>query len=245
MRSGSRRPVLRNALASVGLGRLVCFSRKLRHPIRRGDLVLDIGSGGDPHPRADVLLERYVDSGYHRTVRFRRSAPVVIADIAAMPFRDGAFDYSICAHVLEHVEDPAGAAREITRVSKAGYVETPSAIHERFWPQAQHVWMVSEDDGGLVFDAKTSAHGDLGLVTFFEGRWSRDRPLMNWLWRYEQEFFIEHMWQGSLVVEVNGVPRRWLTEAEIDELGLLLGDRNADSPRKRQLYEWLSRVRYG
>ena len=33
------------------------FPRRIKH-IGRGDRVLEIGPGGSPHPRADVLLEK-------------------------------------------------------------------------------------------------------------------------------------------------------------------------------------------
>jgi len=38
----------------------------------------------------------------------------------AMPFPDKSFDFVYCAHVLEHVDDPIRACREIMRVGKRG-----------------------------------------------------------------------------------------------------------------------------
>jgi len=42
------------------------------------------------------------------------------ADVARLPFRDGAFDAVICSEVLEHVPDSHKAVRELVRVLKPG-----------------------------------------------------------------------------------------------------------------------------
>lgn len=46
----------------------------------------------------------------------------VHGDIAAMPFRDEAFDLIICSHVLEHVDDDIAAMKEMVRVLSRGGV---------------------------------------------------------------------------------------------------------------------------
>lgn len=89
------------------------------------------------------------------------------------PFSDKFFDYSFCAHTLEDVRDPIGAAEELMRVSKAGYVEVPSRMRESFhykrgyfWRRIigrpirvgweHHRWLCERSDTGLVFTAKTN-----------------------------------------------------------------------------------------
>ena len=42
------------------------------------------------------------------------------ADLTALPFRDGFFDFAICSHVLEHVEDDRAAMAELFRVLVPG-----------------------------------------------------------------------------------------------------------------------------
>lgn len=42
------------------------------------------------------------------------------ADITALPFRDESFDFAICSHVLEHVEDDRAAMTELFRVLAPG-----------------------------------------------------------------------------------------------------------------------------
>jgi SAM-dependent methyltransferase len=95
--------------------------------------VLDVGSGQAPHPRADVLLEKYVEDDWHRaggTVDCR-DPRLVVGDAAAMPFADREFDYVIASHIAEHVDDPVGLCRELARVGAAGYLETPATSRLR------------------------------------------------------------------------------------------------------------------
>ena len=99
----------------------------------------------------------------------------IVADacVAPWPFPDKYFDYSICSHLLEDVRDPLAVIRELVRVSKCGYVETPTRLREifakgrfdrlksrLFWPPEvgfyHHRWFVETDGNRLVFTAKTA-----------------------------------------------------------------------------------------
>jgi hypothetical protein len=51
---------------------------------------------------------------------------------APWPFPDKFFDFSFCSHTLEDVRDPLTICSELMRVSKAGYLETPSRAREIF-----------------------------------------------------------------------------------------------------------------
>lgn len=219
------------------------FIRKLRLPIRSSDRVVDIGSGGDPHPRADVIVDRYIGASYHRTAGFRRSAPAVVADISHLPFRNGAFGFSVCAHVLEHLDDPAVAAVELSRISKAGYVETPSRIHETLFPMGWHKWLVSRIDDHLRFEAKETAFLDDDLGTFFRTRWGLDRSMMRFIWDHTDDLYIQHVWKDRLDVEVLGHAKDFLVpdgQAPLEGMG----DAPKSSGMKRLLYTAASRLRY-
>jgi SAM-dependent methyltransferase len=227
---------LRNQLS---LGRAKFFFRKVQHPIPRGALVVDIGSGGDPHPRADVLVDRTTDSGGERTVAFRQSAPTVVADVHALPFRDHAFGYSICSHLLEHVDDPKRAAAEISRTSRAGYIETPSELHEKLMPIGWHRWFVRIDGDRLIFDAKPSPFLDERLGDYFRTRWARDQAFMSYVWSHVDDLFVRHHWSGQLEVEASDPPAWGLDDGDGDEL-----DTVRDSEAKRLMYRALAAVRY-
>jgi SAM-dependent methyltransferase len=123
-----------------------------------GGPILEVGSGHRPYPHSDVLVDKHLDDR-EREGRLRRDGrPLILCDLANLPFRDQVFAYVIAAHVLEHVEAPLAAARELERVGRAGYIETPSALMESVEPhRAYHRWSVCLEDGCLVFVPKDPA----------------------------------------------------------------------------------------
>ena len=98
--------------------------------IRSDDFVLEIGSGHNPKARSDVLCDKFIGDDEQRGGAIVTDRPMVEADGQFLPFADRVFDYVICSHVLEHVEDPRQFISELTRVAYRGYIETPSEIGE-------------------------------------------------------------------------------------------------------------------
>lgn len=142
---------------------------KLRNPKSRFQLnipssyrVLDVGGGHNPHPRANVIVEKYDDSNNaHRGGNVKRgnNQELIFADGENMPFKDNEFDYVICCHVMEHVDDPAKFMNELSRVGKRGYIEVPSLLGEHLVPKEAHTWVSLEIDGKIVVVRKS----DIGL----------------------------------------------------------------------------------
>jgi hypothetical protein len=125
------------------------------HQLRIDDhwRVLDVGSGQSPHPRADVLLEKYPEDNTHRAGDpvDHRDPRLVIGDACSMPFVDGAFDYVIASHIAEHIDDPAAFCRELSRVSLRGYIETPGWLGDMLLRESYHIWSVRRRGTGLEF----------------------------------------------------------------------------------------------
>ncbi|HWA85406.1 MAG TPA: methyltransferase domain-containing protein [Opitutus sp.] len=48
-----------------------------------------------------------------------------------LPFADQSFDFVFCGHTIEDLADPAPLLRELRRVARAGYFETPSRLCEQ------------------------------------------------------------------------------------------------------------------
>jgi hypothetical protein len=123
-----------------GHGRLSYQEQYVQFKVRPGDRVLDIGNGGYPFPYATVVADRYVEkspSRYEGLVTGNK--PFVVADIHDLAFRDKAFDFIYCSHVLEVIENPLRACEEIMRVGKRGYIETPTLGKDALFAWARNI----------------------------------------------------------------------------------------------------------
>lgn len=167
--------------------------------IRRSDLVLEIGSGNDPHPRADVLCDRYVESDAERGGSIVIDRPLVEADAQCLPFRDGAFDYVICAQVLEHVEDPERMLHELMRVASRGYIETPSEIAERLYGWPFHRSVINLVEGRLMIRRKRfqPQFGQLFHVLA-----ARDPAYRGFHLTHNHLFMVRYEWEGRIDFEI-------------------------------------------
>ncbi len=173
------------------------------------DVVLEVGSGQNPSPRADILCERYLSDGTERHDALPRvDRPLVVGDLHELPFVDNAVDFVVCTHVLEHVEDPAGAVAELTRVAPRGYLETPSAVWERMHSFPFHRWYVSEEEGVLVFRAKDRPIHDEGAKQWMERLIESQTGLMDYLLQNEARLgtVVGIVWEGAQPVRVEGTP---------------------------------------
>lgn len=116
--------------------------------------VLDVGSGHQPHRRANVLLEKYPEETIHRTTQqivIPQGKEFIVGDALAMPFSDKSFDFIIASHIAEHIDDPAQFCREVSRVGKEGYIETPGPMTEYLMPTRSHTWIVTKEKNALHF----------------------------------------------------------------------------------------------
>jgi hypothetical protein len=86
--------------------------------------VLEIGPGRGPWDRADAFIDF--------DVKFVPKGKGIKADLAEdlIPFPNKTFDFVYCRHTLEDMFNPFHACREMSRVGKAGYIETPSPAAE-------------------------------------------------------------------------------------------------------------------
>jgi len=184
--------------------------RKLQLPIERGALVLDVGSGANPHPRADVLLERYMSGQHRHGAAAVVDRPIVFADACRMPFRDKTFDYVIAFHVLEHIPRPELFLGELMRVAKAGYIETPDAFFERINPFRFHRLEVTDVDGRLVIFKKPSWRHATDLVDMYE-RKLKDPQFIKFATEHPAPFHTRFYWEGSIpyVVQNPEVDAAW------------------------------------
>lgn len=130
-------------------------------PIDR--LCLDIGAGDMAldHPnivRLDIFLSPHVD---------------VVADSHALPFRDGAFDFTFSIAVLEHLRQPFLAAAEMRRTLKPGgqvYADTNFVFPHHSYPH--HYFNFSRTGIETVF-AQAGFHPlDVGVPPYLTPAWA-------------------------------------------------------------------------
>jgi SAM-dependent methyltransferase len=122
----------------VGLDHIAWSLRCLHCPVAPEALVLEVGSGGNPYPRANVLLDAYEVTRQRHWVPLKTDRPTVLGFVEHLPFKDKAFDFVIASHVLEHSADPDRFLSELQRVGRGGYIEVPDAFMERIIPYRDH-----------------------------------------------------------------------------------------------------------
>ncbi len=118
--------------AGCGAGRHVCEAFR----IRGVDVVgIDLNWEDLCKTATTLYLMHCQDGGDQRRCLISR------ADVARLPFKDGAFDAVICSEVLEHILDSRKAVRELVRVLRLGgelVISVPRYLPERI------CWALSE-----------------------------------------------------------------------------------------------------
>lgn len=171
--------------------------RRLRLPVPADALVLEVGSGGNPYPRANVLLDAYEETQERHWEPLVRDRPTVLAFGESLPFRDKAFDFVIAAHVLEHSADPERFLNELQRVAHAGYIETPDAFMERINPYKDHRLEVTLRDGCLLIRKKRAWIEDAGLVELYEHK-AKALLTRRVMPSYPGEFHLRYYWKDEI-----------------------------------------------
>jgi hypothetical protein len=112
--------------------------------VRSQDRVLEVGPGAAPHPLSQIFLERnfaeseaFKQRGSLPAIEFQK--PVFYYDGGSFPFREKEFDYVICSHVLEHVDDVPLFVGELMRVASRGYLEFPTLHYEYLYNFNEHL----------------------------------------------------------------------------------------------------------
>lgn len=151
------------------------------------------------------MLDRFIDNDLQRPGALVKDRPLVCGDIHRIPFLDQSFTFVHCAHVLEHVDDPALALSELTRVAYRGYIETPSPLQELlFLNMPFHRWLVWEEDGVLIFSEKPRTWGASDLV--INGLKGPFLTIPDAVTEYDELMFIKLFWEQVVPCKVMRTP---------------------------------------
>ena len=182
--------------------------------------VLDVGSGHRPNRRANVLLDNDLDETEHRSGKkafIPADKKMVVGDALNMPFKDKEFDFIIASHIAEHIDNPEQFCKELSRVGKRGYIETPGSFDEFFLNEPFHKWIVSKKGNCLVFKEKTNfkPFSDFiyGLIYLNENRtghkpFHSSNPLLkiiskviSKIWKYIPNSYTRFYWEDTINVK--------------------------------------------
>jgi len=126
--------------------------------------------------------------------------PLLFADALRMPFKDKVFDYIVASHVFEHVKEPEVFLRELMRVGRAGYIETPNVLFERLDPYSTHCLEIMVVEGKLVIRKKGVPVEDpfvAGLKII-----KKDTPWRNLFAGAPDLFHVRYSWKDTIDFEI-------------------------------------------
>jgi hypothetical protein len=150
--------------------------------------VLDVGPGTNPFERADMFVD-WAKPGDVPDHKFRG----VDIHRQRLPFEDKTFDFVYCRHVLEDLYNPFLICSEMSRVAKAGYIETPSPLSE-----------VCRGIDGKSLPWRGYHHHRF-LV------WNR-RGVLHFLTKYPIIEYLTFENEAAIVDRLRGGPRYWDTQ---------------------------------
>ncbi len=173
--------------------------------IKKEDRVLEIGPGATPFWRSDVFLEKkyyskeeYIAQTGH-VGELLTNKKVVFYEGDIFPFHDKEFDYVICSHVLEHVQNPDVFLKEIQRVAKRGYLEFPTLYYDYIYNFPEHSILLNYQNGIISWMPKeASGFNDYKKVQAFFYR-SCELEYYSLIQDLKVYFFQGFEWKGKIV----------------------------------------------
>lgn len=175
-----------------------------------GCRVLEIGPGGYPHPRSDVLLEkRFNDDAIAEAQRgyapkHNSRQEIVYYDGGEFPFSDNEFDYVICSHVLEHIPESEldFFIYEMQRVGKRGFIEFPTIFYELLNYQDVHLWLMNYRDNTILFLDKKTFKSNYIHKIYREMFYGVDNYMSKSYMRYRELYFNAFVWENSITYKI-------------------------------------------
>jgi len=217
------------------------FPEKIKS-IKDGYKVLEVGPGGNPHPLADVLLEKNFKSksaaeaqrGYAPEIKTDKK--IVFYEGDRFPFQNNEFDYVICSHVIEHVEEVGLFLKELKRVAPRGYIEFPNVFYELINYQNVHLWLMNYRNGKMLFLDKNKFKSNSIHQAYRQMFYCDDQYLQKTFDKYKEFFFCGFEWEKDLDFDFVKSFDELVDNSDLQ--------RNATYFEKKTYMDQLSRVNY-
>lgn len=129
-------------------------------------IIGDFGCGHFPNKFANVLVDSAKSQDEQRgglninTGKEWKTFYDLDLNVFPYPFANKHFDFIICSHVLEHLEDPIKVCSEFSRIAKSGYIEVPFYCVDLYIKNNDiiHKWLCAFDskNNSLVFTHRRS-----------------------------------------------------------------------------------------
>lgn len=193
--------ILMKLASAVGLEKLRWSLRRLHCPVSKDALVLEVGAGGNPYPRANVLLDAMENTIERNEQTLISDRPLVLGLCESLPFRDKSFDFVIASHVLEHTDDPERFLAELMRVGKAGYIETPEGWFEKMCPFTYHRLEVSNLNGKLLIRKKGEWKPE-EIALLWDNKLAKSKSLFHFLVSNPDLNHMRFYWEDSINFEI-------------------------------------------
>jgi hypothetical protein len=163
------------------------------------DVVVDIGGGDRPHPRATHVIDM-PDTNAQRHGRGLTIGDRILyeGDAATVLSRlsDNYFDFCYSSHTFEHIEDLPAAIEQINRTCKRGFFALPGSDFEFMTAKSHfgHVNLCRLINGVLHITKRPQGTINDRMAKLFEEKLFRD-PVFNSLWEGHGQRGLRHIWE--------------------------------------------------
>jgi len=88
---------------------------------KKSDIVADFGCGGRPLPRANIIVDKFIEGITERPTEFLDTGAIIVqSDLSRLPFKDKSVDFVYMGHVVEHLDKLNESLKEVNRVAGGG-----------------------------------------------------------------------------------------------------------------------------
>lgn len=173
-------------------------------PVDHQDLVLDVGCGGNPHPRVDVLCDKFIEDSQRPSTLKIDDRPFILADAERLPFRDKSFDFVVSRHMIEHLRKSESFLEGCMRISKRGLIIGPNLVWEKFQSFSDHRWFIKAENNRLILRQKDREVFDEDLASFFHSYRGVFKYIVGQIWVGLNRDMLEfrHLWKDRIEYKI-------------------------------------------